>query len=218
MPRESLEAKKIRAVKVIGLLRKKYPDAKCALAHGTVHQLMVATILSAQCTDERVNLVTPALFEKYPTIDALAKAPLDEIERLIYTTGFFRAKAKSIKHSAQALLENHGGEIPRTLVELTKLPGVGRKTGSVILGVGYGLSEGIVVDTHVGRISKLLGFTNQTDPVKIEQDLMKIIPRKDWIDYSHLLIWHGRAICKARKPECAICPVAKLCPSAKISS
>jgi endonuclease-3 len=218
MPRESLEAKKSRAIRVIGLLRKRYPDAKCALAHGTVHQLMVATILSAQCTDERVNLVTPALFEKYPTIDAFAKAPLEEIEKLIYTTGFFRAKAKSIKHSAQALLENHGGEIPRTLLELTKLPGVGRKTGSVILGVGYGLAEGIVVDTHVGRISKLLGFTHQTDPVKIEQDLMRIIPRKDWIDYSHLLIWHGRAICKARKPECSICSVAKLCPSAKLSA
>jgi endonuclease-3 len=217
MPRESLEAKKSRAIRVIGLLRKRYPDAKCALAHGSVHQLMVATILSAQCTDERVNLVTPALFEMYPTIDAFAKAPLEEIEKLIYTTGFFRAKAKSIKHSAQALLENHGGEIPRTLLELTKLPGVGRKTGSVILGVGYGLAEGIVVDTHVARISKLLGFTHQTDPVKIEQDLMRIIPRKDWIDYSHLLIWHGRAICKARKPECAACPVARLCPSAKIS-
>lgn len=212
MPRESLAATKERAGKIVRLLRKQYPDAHCALNHGTVHQLMVATILSAQCTDERVNIVTPELFAKYPTVQAFADADIRELEQAIYTTGFFRAKAKSIQQSARALVEKHGGEIPKTLEELIKLPGVGRKTGSVILGVGFGLAEGIVVDTHVSRISRLLGFTRQTDPVKIEQDLMKIIPNKDWIDFSHLMIWHGRSICKARRPECAICPVSKLCP------
>jgi endonuclease III len=214
MPRESLAVTKARAGKIIRLLRKQYPDAHCALNHGSVHQLMVATILSAQCTDERVNIVTPALFEKYQTIQAFAEADLGELEKAIYTTGFFRAKAKSIQQSACTLLKEYDGEIPRTLEELTKLPGVGRKTGSVILGVGFGLAEGIVVDTHVARISRLLAFTRQSDPVKIEQDLMRIIPNKDWIDFSHLMIWHGRSICKARRPECSICPIAKLCPSA----
>lgn len=216
MPRENLAALKIRAGKIVRLLRKKYPDAHCALDHKSVHQLMVATILSAQCTDERVNLVTPALFSRYPEVSDYANADSAELERLIYTTGFFRAKAKSLKNSAQALMDNYGGQIPRTLDELVKLPGVGRKTASVILGVGHGLAEGIVVDTHVTRISRLLGFTRQTDPVRIEQDLMKIIPHKDWIDYSHLLIWHGRSICKARRPDCPSCPVNKLCPSAKL--
>jgi endonuclease III len=216
MPKESLAAIKIRAGKIIRLLQKKYPDAHCALNHDTVHQLMVATILSAQCTDERVNLVTPPLFSRYRTVAEFAEADSAELEQLIYTTGFFRAKAKSIKNSAQALLDQHAGEIPKTLAELVKLPGVGRKTASVILGVGFGLAEGIVVDTHVSRISRLLGFTRQTDPVKIEQDLMKIIPNQIWIDYSHLLIWHGRSICKARRPDCPACPVKRLCPSAKL--
>ncbi len=215
MPKESLAAIKVRAGKIVRLLQKKYPDARCALNHDTVHQLMVATILSAQCTDERVNLVTPALFSRYPTVSDFAAAAPAELEKLIYTTGFFRAKAKSIIGSAQALTENHDGQIPRTLDELVRLPGVGRKTASVILGVGFGLAEGIVVDTHVSRISRLLGFTRQTDPVKIEQDLMKIIPNKIWIDYSHLLIWHGRSICKARRPDCPVCPINRLCPSAK---
>ena len=177
---------------------------------------MVATILSAQCTDERVNKTTPSLFKKYPTVEAFAEADLNELGRDIYSTGFHNSKAKSIKKSAQQLLELFDGEIPRELSLLVKLTGVGRKTGSVILGEGFGLAEGIVVDTHVGRISQLLKLTNQKDPVKAERDLMKIIPTKDWIVYSHLMIWHGRAICIARRPACEDCFLAKLCPSAKV--
>jgi endonuclease-3 len=216
MPRETLEQKQSRIKKIIGILRKKYPDAKCALTYKSVHQLMVSTILSAQCTDVRVNLVTPQLFKKYRSIKDFAKANIKELENDIRSTGFFRNKAKSIKYSAQALLEDYKGKIPKTLEELTKLPGVGRKTGSVILGTGYEIAEGIVVDTHVARISRLLGFTGMHDAVKIEKELMKIVPKKDWIDYSHLLIHHGRAICIARRPRCQMCPVKKLCPSAKI--
>jgi endonuclease III len=215
MPRESLTAKQDRAKRIIALLRRQYPNAKCSLDFGNVHQLMVATILSAQCTDERVNIVTPALFDRYRSVRDFAEADKNELEKLVYTTGFFANKTKSIIASAQQLLERHDGEVPRTLDELVKLMGVGRKTASVILGVGYGLAEGIVVDTHVARISNLLGLTSQTDPVKIERDLMKIIPREDWIDYSHLLIYHGRAICIARRPDCPSCPLKKLCPSSK---
>jgi endonuclease III len=215
MPRESLTAKQDRAKRIIALLRRQYPNAKCSLDFGNVHQLMVATILSAQCTDERVNIVTPALFDRYRSVRDFAEADTNELEKLVYTTGFFANKTKSIIASAQQLLERHDGEVPRTLDELVKLMGVGRKTASVILGVGYGLAEGIVVDTHVARISNLLGLTSQTDPVKIERDLMKIIPREDWIDYSHLLIYHGRSICIARRPDCPACPLKKLCPSSK---
>jgi endonuclease-3 len=215
MPRESLKDKQERAKKIIARLRKQYPDAKCSLDFGSVHELMVATILSAQCTDERVNMTTPALFKKYPSVKAFAEADMDELQDLIKSTGFFRSKAKSIKNSARALMEQHGGKVPKILDELVKLPGVGRKTGSVILGAGYGLAEGIVVDTHVKRISNLLKLTSQKDPGKIEQDLMKVIPEKDWIDYSHLLIYHGRAICIARRPKCAECPVNDLCPSSQ---
>ena len=216
MPRESLAATKKRAGQIIRMLRRRYPEAHCALNHSNVHQLIVATILSAQCTDERVNIVTPTLFATYPSVEAFANADITELEQAIYTTGFFRAKAKSVQQSAKALLASFGGEIPKTLAELTRLPGVGRKTGSVILGVGFGLAEGIVVDTNVSRISELLGFTRQTDTGKIEQDLMKLIPNKDWIDFSHLMIWHGRSICKARRPVCSVCPISKLCPSASL--
>lgn len=216
MPREPLEKKNSRAKKVIALLKKRYPGARCALNFENVHQLMVATILSAQCTDVRVNIVTPDLFKKYRSIKDFADADINELENDVRTTGFFRNKAKSIKRSAQQLLEEFRGEIPRTIEKLTKLAGVGRKTASVILGTGYGIAEGIVVDTHVSRISRLLGFTSKTDPVKIERDLMEIIPKKDWIDFSHLLIYHGRAICIARRPKCPICPVNKLCPSARL--
>jgi len=214
MARESLSDKQARAVTVIALLKQRYPDAKCSLDFGNVHQLMVATILSAQCTDDRVNKVTPALFARYKSVAAFAKADKAELEQLIYTTGFYVNKAKSIIASANQLLVCHGGVVPRTLDELTKLAGVGRKTGSVILGVGYGLAEGIVVDTHVGRISRLLGFTAKNDPAKIEKELIQIIPRENWIEYSHLLIFHGRAICIARRPDCPSCPLTKLCPSA----
>ncbi len=216
MPRESLAEIQARARKIIRLLRQRYPEAKCSLDFGSVHQLMVATILSAQCTDERVNLVTPDLFKRFRTVQEFAEADSAELERLVYTTGFYVNKARAVKTSAQQLVERHRGDVPRTLDELTRLTGVGRKTGSVILGVGYGIAEGVVVDTHVGRISRLLGFTSKADPVKIEQDLMKVIPRGDWIDYSHLLIFHGRAICKARTPDCPACPLKKLCPSAKV--
>jgi endonuclease-3 len=216
VPRESSADKQARARKIIRLLRQRYPEAKCSLDFGSVHQLMVATILSAQCTDERVNLVTPDLFKRFRTVQEFAEADPAELEKLVYTTGFYVNKAKAIKTSARQLIERHRGEVPRTLGELTKLTGVGRKTGSVILGVGYGIAEGVVVDTHVGRISRLLGFTAKADPVKVEQGLMKVIPREDWIDYSHLLIFHGRAICKARTPDCPACPLKKLCPSVKV--
>jgi len=215
MPRETLKNKKSRAKKIIGLLRKRYPNAVCALNHENVHQLMVATILSAQCTDERVNIVTKDLFKKYRSVKAFADSNITELENDVRTTGFFRNKAKSIQRSAQQLLEEYQGKIPRTIDQLTKFAGVGRKTASVILGTGYGIAEGIVVDTHVTRISQLLRLTKQTDPVKIEQDLMQIISKKDWIDFSHLLILHGRAICIARRPKCPDCPVNMLCPSAK---
>ncbi len=216
MPRENFERKKLRAKKIINLLRKRYPGAKCALNFENVHQLMVATILSAQCTDQRVNIVTKDLFQKYRSVKDFADANISELENDVRSTGFFRNKAKSIQRSAQQLLEEYGGEIPKSIEKLIKLAGVGRKTASVILGTGYGVAEGIVVDTHVTRISRLLGLTSKKDAVKIEQDLMQIIPKNDWIDYSHLLIHHGRAICIARRPKCPECPVNKLCPSAKI--
>ena len=215
MPRESLDNKKKRALKIIRLLEKNYPEAGCTLNFRTIHQLMVATILSAQCTDERVNLVTPALFKKYRSLRAFAESDLTELGRDIYSTGFHNAKAKSIRASARQLIDRHGGRIPKDLDSLIKLSGVGRKTASVILGAGYGLAEGIVVDTHVGRISRHLGLTSQKDAVKIERDLIPLIPKKDWIQYSHLLILHGRTICKARRPDCSNCFLRKLCPSAQ---
>ena len=211
MPKESINNLKIRTKKIISLLKKNYPDAQCSLNYKTVHQLMVATILSAQCTDERVNAVTPALFKKYPSIKAFAKADLEELKKDIYSTGFYNNKAKSIIASAKQLVEIYRGRIPKTLEQLTSLTGLGRKSGSVVLGEGFGLAEGIVVDTHVGRISRLLGFTQEKDPVKIEKNLMKLIPRKDWIIYSHLLIYHGRSLCKARRPDCENCFLIKLC-------
>ena len=218
MPRESVADKKTRCAKIIRLLKKQYPDARCSLDFETIHQLMVATILSAQCTDERVNIVTKKLFKKYRTIEEYANADLDQLGRDIYGAGLHNNKANSIKRSAEQLLELHDGKIPRTLDELTKLAGVGRKTASVILGAGFGLAEGIVVDTHVGRISRLLKLTNHTDPVKVERDLVKIIVKRDWIIYSHLMIWHGRATCIARRPQCAECVVSRLCPSSSEQS
>jgi len=213
MPRETLTIRKTRASEVVALLKKNYPNSKCSLSFKTIHQLMVATILSAQCTDERVNMVTPSLFKRYSSIKAFAEAEAEELKKLIYTTGFYQNKAKSIKNSAIDLMEKYSGRIPETLDELVKLPGVGRKTGSVILGVGFGRAEGIVVDTHVGRISRLLGFTQEKAPVKVERDLMKLIAQSDWIVYSHMLIDHGRAICIARRPDCENCFLNQLCPS-----
>lgn len=214
MPRESRKSRRERAGQCVALLREHYPDARCSLNFRTVHQLMVATILSAQCTDERVNLVTSKLFRKYRSIRAFAQADLEQLAKDIHSTGFHNSKAKSIKSSAMAILNEYDGKIPKTLDELVKLPGVGRKTGSVILGAGYGLAEGIVVDTHVGRISRRLSFTSQNDPVKVERELMQIIPESGWIDYAYLMIDHGRALCRARRPKCEDCFLADLCPSA----
>lgn len=215
LPQETVADKKKRAAKIVALLKKQYPDAHCSLNFGNVHQLMVATMLSAQCTDERVNMVTPALFERYKSVNDFAEANPAELEQLIYTTGFFRAKAKSIKESAHQLVESFHGEIPQSLEELVTLQGVGRKTASVILGVGFAIAEGVVVDTHVGRISRKLDFTRKNHPAKIEQDLIAVIDKSDWIAFSHLLIYHGRAICMARSPKCGECPVKKICPGAE---
>ena len=216
MPRESLKDKISRAKTIVKALKTAYPDAKCSLNFKNIHQLMVATILSAQCTDERVNIVTKDLFKKYRSIKNFAEVDVKQLEKDIHSTGFYKNKAKSIKKSAQQLLEDHSGNIPKTLDELVKLTGVGRKTGSVVLGAGYGLAEGIVVDTHVIRISSLLKLTNHKNAVKIETELMEILPKKDWIDFTHLLIDHGRAVCIARRPDCQNCTLKKLCPSAKI--
>ncbi|HEU4643734.1 MAG TPA: endonuclease III [Gemmatimonadaceae bacterium] len=192
-----------------------YPDAHCALDHRNAYELLVATILSAQCTDARVNMVTPALFARYPTAHDLAGADREELEELIKSTGFFRNKAKSLLGMASAVVERHGGAIPSTMEELTSLPGVGRKTANVILGNAFGMNEGVVVDTHVGRLANRLGLTAHDDPVKIEADLVRLVPRDRWTMLSHLLIEHGRRVCEARTPKCAICPLADLCPSAR---
>ena len=200
--------------KIVALLKKAYPGADCSLDFRTPHQLLVATILSAQCTDERVNIVTKDLFKKYKKPRDYADADIRELEEDIRSTGFFRNKAKSIKESA-AVIENHyHGKMPDTMADLVKLPGVGRKTASVILGTAFRKAEGIVVDTHVMRLSQRLGLTKNSDAVKIEKDLMEILPKADWIIFSHLMISHGRAVCKARKPDCAACVLAELCPSA----
>jgi endonuclease-3 len=193
-----------------------YPDAHCALDHANAYQLLVATILSAQCTDVRVNMVTPALFAKYPNAAALADADRGALETLIKSTGFFRNKAKSLEGMARAVMAQHGGAIPRTMDELTKLPGVGRKTANVILGNAFDINAGVVVDTHVARLSHLMGLTRETDPVKIEQDLIKQFPNAEWTMLSHLLIEHGRRVCIARRPQCGECVLADLCPSAQL--
>lgn len=199
------------ALKILKILRKTYTDVKCALRHENPFQLAVSTILSAQCTDKRVNMVTPALFKKYPTPKHFVKAPQSEIEKMIHSTGFYKNKAKSIKGLCQKLVAEYGCQIPKTLEELIKLPGIGRKTANVILGVAYGV-PGIVVDTHVTRLTNRMGLTQQKDPVKIEFEMMDLIPKKDWNDFGLLLIAHGRAICDARKPKCEICPLNSLCP------
>ena len=193
-------------------LDRAYPDAHCELDHTNPLELLVATILSAQCTDKRVNLVTPGLFRKYPTAVALARAPLADLEAEIKSTGFFRNKAKNIQACCAVLAERHGGEVPRTLEELTALDGVGRKTANVVLGNAFGINSGVVVDTHVARLSQRLGLTTQTDPVKIEAELMKLVPQDRWAVFSHWLIWHGRRRCAARKPDCPACEIRGACP------
>lgn len=195
-----------------------YPDVDCELDRETPFQLVCATILSAQCTDERVNMVTPALFKAYPTAAAMAKAPLPKLEELIRTTGFFRQKAKSLKGTATLIDRNFGGQVPRTLAQLITLPGVARKTAGVVLGTAYGLAENVVVDTHVQRLAMRLGLTRHADVKDIEQDLMKVIPQDRWIRFSHQIIWHGRRVCFARKPACDTCTLAPFCPSAGLES
>ncbi len=204
---------KRRAGRIVELLKKAYPNSKCSLKFRSAHQLLVATILSAQTSDEAVNNVTLGLFARYRSIEDFAAADISSLEREIASLGLFRTKAKSIKQSAIELLNRYGGIVPDRLDEIITLPGVGRKTGSVVLGTWFGKAEGIVVDTHVKRISRLLGLTAHTDADKIEQDLMKIIPRKDWIILTHLMIDHGRAVCVARRPQCEICILRTQCPS-----
>jgi endonuclease-3 len=211
--KETLAAKKTRTEKIIAILEKLYPDAHCALNHHNAFELLVATILSAQCTDVRVNMVTPALFKKYPTPAALAKAPQADVEKIIQSTGFFRSKAKSIRESSADIMEKFGGEVPSTMDELTSLRGVGRKTANVVLGNAFGQNIGVVVDTHVGRLSLRLDLTRQKDPQKVEQDLMKLVPQEKWTLLSHYLIFHGRQICYARKPRCLECALLKDCPA-----
>lgn len=205
-------SKKKLAKQIIAILKGKYPAPECALHHDNPWQLLVATVLSAQCTDKRVNIVTPGLFKKFISIEAFAEASLDDLETAIHSTGFFHNKAKNINACAKALLEQHGGVVPQSLAELVKLPGVGRKTASVVLGTAFGKAEGIVVDTHVSRLAQRMGLTGQTDPVKIEHDLMQTIDKSHWIEFSHLLILHGRERCAARKPDCANCELQSICP------
>ena len=214
MPRESLKNKRARTEKIIAELKTAFPDARCSLDYDTPLQLLIATILSAQCTDERVNAVTKELFQVCATAESFAEAPQAEIEDLIRSTGFFRNKAKSIRACCRALVDHHGGRVPDSMESLTALAGVGRKTANVVLGNAFGKEEGVVVDTHLGRISNHLRLTRQKDPVKVEQDLMKVVPRDEWTLFSHLLIRHGRKTCRARKPDCASCPVRAECPSA----
>ncbi|MCS6885698.1 MAG: endonuclease III [Acidobacteriota bacterium] len=201
-----------RIHEIIARLRQRYPDARCSLEYNSVFELLIATMLSAQCTDERVNMVTATLFKKYRTIEDYAKADPAELEQDIYSTGFYRTKAKNIQAAARRILEAYNGQVPKTMEELLTLPGVARKTANLILGTGYGITSGIVVDTHVKRVSKRLGLATSENPEKIERELCELIPRKDWIDFSHLLVFHGRAECKPR-PLCSNCCISELCPS-----
>jgi endonuclease-3 len=203
-----------RVRKIVKVLAATYGDATCALVHSNALQLLVATILSAQCTDVRVNLVTRELFKRYKTAKDFAEADPRELEQAIRSTGFFRSKAKSIQGAARLLVEKHGGQVPETMEELLELPGVARKTANVVLGTWFKKAIGVVVDTHVHRIARRLQLTREDEPKKIEQDLMKLLPPEEWIDFSHRVIWHGRRLCTARKPKCGECPLAEVCPSA----
>jgi endonuclease-3 len=214
VPRESIAARRARAAEIVAKLHQTYPDVKCELDHQNPFQLLVATILSAQATDKGVNKVTPVLFARYPTPRALADAPPDDVKDIIRTTGFFNNKAKSIQGAARKLDLDFDGRVPDTMPELLTLPGVARKTANVVLGTAFGKNEGFVVDTHIARLSKRLGLSSQTDPVKIEQDLMQAVNRDDWTLAGHLIIWHGRRCCYAQKPDCAGCSINELCPSA----
>jgi endonuclease-3 len=212
MPKENKEEKLQRVRKIIAGLEKAYPDAHCELDHSNPLELLIATILSAQCTDKRVNMVTPALFKKYPTAAAYSHADPSALEQEIKSTGFFRNKAKSIRTACRNLVEKHGGQVPRSMEELVALGGVGRKTANVVLGNAFDINVGIVVDTHVGRLSRRLGLTRQESAEKVEEDLMLLVPLPKWTLFSHLLIWHGRRRCFARNPDCANCEIKGLCP------
>jgi endonuclease-3 len=216
MSRESKKARRERAAEVFELLHAEYPDAHCELDFEDPYQLAVATILSAQTTDVRVNAVTPALFERYPDAATLAAAQQEDVEEIIRSTGFFRNKARNIIGFAIGVVDEHDGRVPRTMATLSALPGVGRKTANVILGNAFGVDEGVVVDTHVKRLADRLGFTGEKTPEKVERDLMALFARDRWTLLSHLLIWHGRRVCDARKPRCEACVVSHLCPSSRV--
>lgn len=207
-------AQRQRGLEILVRLKRAYPDATCTLSYNTPVQLLVATILSAQCTDERVNKVTPALFDRFPDAEAIANADIEELEKLIRSTGFYRNKAKNIKAACASLVRHYEGKVPQRMEELVELPGVARKTANVVLAHAFGVNMGVTVDTHVKRLSQRLGLTEHSDPVRIERDLMKLIPQQDWENWSIRLIYHGRAVCKARKPECDRCFLADFCPSA----
>jgi endonuclease-3 len=214
---ETAPERRKRAGRIVRLLKKEYPDARCSLNYSNPLELLVATILSAQCTDERVNLVTAELFRKHRTAEDYARAPAAELERDIHSTGFFRNKARSIQGACRLIAEKYKGRVPDTMEELLELPGVARKTANVVLGNAYGVASGVVVDTHVARLSERLGLTREKTPEKIERDLTSLVPKPDWIIFPHLLIAHGRKVCKARGPLCGECVLAKLCPSANLN-
>ncbi len=209
---ETVTQRKVRALKILAILKKTYPSAKCSLDYGNPLQLLISTILSAQCTDERVNKVTPALFKRFRSADEFANADIAELEKFVRSTGFYHNKAKNIKAAGKIIAEKHGGKVPKTMKEMLELPGVARKTTNIVLGNAYGIIEGVPVDTHAIRISHLLGLTKEKAQNKIEQDLMALIPRKDWLLISNLFVHHGRAICIARRPICSKCPLNRICP------
>ena len=218
MKKEDKEQLKEKAGQIVRILKKLYPEATCALNHSSPFELLIATILSAQCTDERVNIVTANLFRKYRRPEDYAAVPPEELEHDINSVTFFRNKTKSIQAASRTLIENHDGQVPRSLEDLVKLPGVGRKTANVVLGTAFGIPTGVVVDTHVSRVSQRLGLTENKQPEKIETDLIELLPKKEWIDFSHRLIWHGRKICQARKPMCDKCGLETLCPSSLLKA
>ena len=213
--RESLAVKKVRAKAIYRKLSKNYPNVRCELDYNSPFQLLVATVLSAQCTDKRVNQTTPALFKKYPTAKKMSGADIKDIQRLVKSTGFYRAKAKNIKGLSNQIMDDFAGKVPNKLEELIQLPGVGRKTANVVLGHAFD-TPGITVDTHFGRLSRRFGWTKETDPVKVEMIVQQLIPQPEWTNLSQRMIWHGRRICHSRKPACGACPVAKICPSVGI--
>lgn len=214
--RESKAKKRERALEIIQRLRAEYPDAECGLHHENAYELLAATILSAQCTDARVNMVTPTLFERYPEPADLAAARQEDVEEIVRSTGFFRNKARSLIGMANVLIDEHDGQVPDSLDALVELPGVGRKTANVVLSNAFGKAEGVVVDTHIGRLSGRLALTTYTDAVRIERDLMELLPRDEWGEVEHLFIDHGRAVCNARKPRCGACVLSDICPSSDV--